>query len=211
MSCVLELLRARSWPRAAALAAMTIGVAGCSSEATRLGKSSTLRFRPTARFPRRRPPPPVESRASRFRRTALSPRPTSPPASTPACQEAAGACPPSSRQPWPQCDAIERVAGVRRSPDLSAPSRQPVGHWSSEGGTPITVAPEIRSTASRAAMACRPRAIIQANQSHPSAQHPCRPAIGDPALQPLTARRRHDGGPPAIASTHRPRPADRRP
>jgi murein DD-endopeptidase MepM/ murein hydrolase activator NlpD len=38
MSCVLELLRVRSWPRAATLALITIGVAGCSSEATRFGE-----------------------------------------------------------------------------------------------------------------------------------------------------------------------------
>src|SRR5437016_10195162 len=35
MSCVLERLRARWWPRAAVLTLMAIGVAGCSSDTTR--------------------------------------------------------------------------------------------------------------------------------------------------------------------------------
>src|SRR5262245_18882397 len=39
MSRVLEMLRARSWPRAAALTLMTIGVAACSSDASRLHDS----------------------------------------------------------------------------------------------------------------------------------------------------------------------------
>jgi murein DD-endopeptidase MepM/ murein hydrolase activator NlpD len=39
MSRVLEMLRARSWPRAAALTLMTIGVAACSSDASRFHES----------------------------------------------------------------------------------------------------------------------------------------------------------------------------
>jgi murein DD-endopeptidase MepM/ murein hydrolase activator NlpD len=39
MSRVLEMLRSRSWPRAAALTLMTIGVAACSSDASRLHES----------------------------------------------------------------------------------------------------------------------------------------------------------------------------
>ena len=39
MSRVLEMLRARSWPRAAALTLMTIGVAACSSDTSRFHES----------------------------------------------------------------------------------------------------------------------------------------------------------------------------
>jgi len=40
MFCVHELLRSRSWPRAAVLALLTLGVAACSGEATRFGDNS---------------------------------------------------------------------------------------------------------------------------------------------------------------------------
>src|SRR5882757_9582308 len=40
MFCVLEPIRSRSWPRAAVLALMAIGVAACSGEATRFGDNS---------------------------------------------------------------------------------------------------------------------------------------------------------------------------
>jgi murein DD-endopeptidase MepM/ murein hydrolase activator NlpD len=40
MSCVLELLRSRFWPRAAALALMTIGVAACSGEVSRFSEGT---------------------------------------------------------------------------------------------------------------------------------------------------------------------------
>src|SRR5260370_1375055 len=40
MFCVHEPLRSRSWPRAAVLALLTVGVAACSGEATRFGDNS---------------------------------------------------------------------------------------------------------------------------------------------------------------------------
>jgi murein DD-endopeptidase MepM/ murein hydrolase activator NlpD len=40
MSCVLELLRSRFWPRAAVLTLMSIGVAACSGEASRFGDNA---------------------------------------------------------------------------------------------------------------------------------------------------------------------------
>jgi murein DD-endopeptidase MepM/ murein hydrolase activator NlpD len=115
MSRVLEMLRARSWPRAAALTLMTIGVAACSSDTSRfhespfgLGSDTTGSVAQGA--PQGQPVGRVESRP-------LAPQAAQAQPIQPATKIAA---------------AAPATASVVRKPNAA-------GNWSWEGGKAITV------------------------------------------------------------------------
>ncbi len=127
MSCVLEMLRSRSWPPAAALALMAIGLAACSGDTTRFNDSpfASLRSAPEATGSIAQPqaaPAQVESRP--LPAQAISqPRGASGPG---------GAYGPRTSRANPP-GAPDGSGSVVRKP---APA-----NWSWDGGTAITVAP----------------------------------------------------------------------
>jgi murein DD-endopeptidase MepM/ murein hydrolase activator NlpD len=121
------LFRAR--PQTVALALIAIGAAGCSSEATRFNEN------------------PYASRASTGEVTgSVSTAPSG------RIEQSQLAPPPGASQPATAAPATGIVGGGRgmanyqpnNSPEVTgsvqAPPRQPAGHWTWEGGTPVTVA-----------------------------------------------------------------------
>ena len=145
MSRVLEMLRARSWPRAAALTLMTIGVAACSSDASRfhespfgLGSDTTGSVAQGA--PQGQPVSRVESR--------------------PLAPQAAQAQP---IQPAAKLAAATPGAGsVVRKPTAA-------GNWSWDGGKAITVGPGDTIDAIARRHGVPASVIIQANNIAPPA------------------------------------------
>jgi murein DD-endopeptidase MepM/ murein hydrolase activator NlpD len=145
MSRVLEMLRSRSWPRAAALTLMTIGVAACSSDASRfhespfgLGSDTTGSVAQGA--PQGQPVGRVESR--------------------PLAPQVAQAQP---IQPATKLAAATPAAGsVVRKPT-------PAGNWSWDGGKAITVGPGDTIDAIARRHGVPASVIIQANNIAPPA------------------------------------------
>src|SRR5262245_1042270 len=145
MSRVLEMLRARSWRRAAALTLMTIGMAACSSDASRfhespfgLGSDTTGSVAQGA--PQGQPVGRVESR--------------------PLAPQAAQAQP---IQPATKLAAATPATGsVVRKPTAA-------GNWSWEGGKAITVGPGDTIDAIARRHGVPASVIIQANNIAPPA------------------------------------------
>jgi murein DD-endopeptidase MepM/ murein hydrolase activator NlpD len=135
MSCVLERLRARCWPRVAALALTTIGVAACSGDASRFNESpfsSTPTPEATGSIAQGTPVSRVESRP-------LAPQPAQVQLSatgnpvTPAGSKSAALQGPTQAR-----------AAAANAPDASrSVVRKPASNanWSWDGGAAITVAP----------------------------------------------------------------------
>ena len=177
MSCVLELLRSRFWPRAAALALMTIGVAACSGEVSRFSES------PYA--PRSNPEttgslaPAQAAPAGRVESQPLPPQTAQ--AAPPGASSSAGISgggrglasysPAASyASPSPALSPARPSASV--APDVTGSVAAPKpasSNWSWDGGTAITVAPgdTIDSIARRYGVPAS--AIIQANNMTPPA------------------------------------------
>jgi murein DD-endopeptidase MepM/ murein hydrolase activator NlpD len=167
MFCVHEPLRSRSWPRAAVLALLTVGVAACSGEATRFGENpnrnnpestgsiSSGQAAPVGRVESRPLPqtsqlPPAQSGASAPATVAASPgiagggrglASYSPPPASGA--HATYTLPPSSTPntygPRPTTVATADVTGSVVAPK-PAPAPAPSSNWSWDGGTAVTVA-----------------------------------------------------------------------
>jgi murein DD-endopeptidase MepM/ murein hydrolase activator NlpD len=145
MSRVLQMLRARPWPRAAALTLMTIGVAACSSDASRfhespfgLGSDTTGSVAQGA--PQGQPVSRVESR--------------------PLAPQAAQAQP---IQPATKLAAATPATGsVVRKPTAA-------GNWSWDGGKAITVGPGDTIDAIARRHGVPASVIIQANNIAPPA------------------------------------------
>src|SRR6476646_4197933 len=135
MSCVLEMLRARCWPRVAALALTTIGVAACSGDASRFNESPFASASvPEATGSIAQQGAPV----SRVQSRPLAPQPAPVPLSAtgtpgaPAGSKSAVLQGPT--QARANAAAPDATRSVVRKPGAN-------GNWSWDGGTAITVAP----------------------------------------------------------------------
>ena len=135
MSCVLEMLRARCWPRVAALALTTIGVAACSGDASRFNESPFASASvPEATGSIAQQGAPV----SRVESRPLAPQPAPVPLSAtgtpgaPAGSKSAVLQGPT--QARANAAAPDATRSVVRKPGAN-------GNWSWDGGTAITVAP----------------------------------------------------------------------
>jgi murein DD-endopeptidase MepM/ murein hydrolase activator NlpD len=177
MSCVLELLGSRLWPRAAALALMTIGVAACSGEVSRFSES------PYA--PRGNPettgslPPAQAAPAGRVESQPLPPQTAQAGVGTSAPTSAgiagggrglASYSPASAHSnPSPAMSPARPNAGVASDVTGSVASKPASSNWSWDGGTAITVAQgdTVDSIARRYGVPAS--AIIQANNMTPPA------------------------------------------
>src|SRR5262245_1601867 len=148
MSCVLELLRSRFWPRAAALALMTIGVAACSGEVSRFSEGT---YAPRGNSETTGSLPPMQAApAGRVESSPLPPQTAqaAPPiASAPTSSGISGGgrglasysptTVPSSPLPSPGLRPSTSV-----SPDVTGSVSAPKpasSNWSWDGGTAITV------------------------------------------------------------------------
>jgi murein DD-endopeptidase MepM/ murein hydrolase activator NlpD len=141
MSCVVEMLRARSWPRAAALVLMTIGVAACSGETSRFndnpfasrGPESTASIPPGQAAPVGR----VESGPLPPESAQLSPQ-----AGAPAGSGTAGGGRGLASFHPSQAVASPARPSAAVAPEVTGsvtPKPAASGHWSRDGGTPVTV------------------------------------------------------------------------
>src|SRR6185312_9286900 len=135
MSCVLERLRARCWPRVAALALTTIGVAACSGDASRFNESpfsSAMTPEATGSIAQGAPAGRVESRPLAPQPSQVQLSGTGNPGASAGGKSAALQGPTQAR------------ANAAGTPDASrSVVRKPTsnGAWSWDGGTAITVAP----------------------------------------------------------------------
>jgi murein DD-endopeptidase MepM/ murein hydrolase activator NlpD len=135
MSCVLERLRARCWPRVAALALTTIGVAACSGDASRFNESpfsSALTPEATGSIAQGAPVNRVESRP-------LAPQPAQVQLSATGNPVAPGGSKSAALQ-----GPTQARAAAASAPDASrSVVRKPASNanWSWDGGAAITVAP----------------------------------------------------------------------
>src|SRR5262245_16379130 len=145
MSRVLEMLRSRSWPRAAALTLMTIGVAACSSDASRLHESPFGLGGDTTGSVAQGVPPgqPVGRVESR----PLAPQAAQAQPIQPASKVAA---------------AAPAATSVVRKPNAA-------GNWSWDGGKAITVGPGDTIDAIALRHGVPASVIIQANNITPPA------------------------------------------
>jgi murein DD-endopeptidase MepM/ murein hydrolase activator NlpD len=178
MSCVLELLRSRFWPRAAALTLMTIGVAACSGEVSRFSEGT---YAPRGNPETTGSLPPVQAApAGRVESQPLPPQTAqaAPPiASAPTSSGISGGgrglasysptTVPSSPLPSPGLRPSTSVA-----PDVTGSVSAPKpasSNWSWDGGTAITVVQgdTIDGIARRYGVPAS--AIIQANNLTPPA------------------------------------------
>ncbi len=140
MSCVLELRRARSWPRAATLALLTIGVAGCSSELTRFGEYP---YSPSTAEATGSIPPAQAAPTGR-----VESRPLPPYAAQPAAYSRQHRFRRIRRRPghillYPGSPWNTGRANASPGPEITGsvnPQAATHGHWSRDGGTPMTVA-----------------------------------------------------------------------
>ena len=136
MSCVLERLRARCWPRVAALALTTIGVAACSGDASRFNESpfsSAMAPEATGSIAQGAPVSRVESRP-------LAPQPSQVQLSATGNPGAPAGSKSAALQGPTQARA--NAAGVAADASRSVVRKPaPNGNWSWDGGTAITVAP----------------------------------------------------------------------
>ena len=197
MSCVVELLRSRLWPRAAALALMTIGVAACSGEVVAIQRQSV-------RLPR-------QSRNDRRRSRRRKPRPSAGWRARPLPPQTAQAAPPQSRARRRR--ARRGIAGGGRGMASYTPT-------STRPGPPSSPRPAQRlrprsPDRCSGAQACADRPLElgrrhphhrragrhrrhhraplwraglrhhPGQQPHRAGDHPSRPATGHPALQPI--------------------------
>src|SRR4051812_46213559 len=198
MSCVVELLRSWSHPRAIVLTAIALGTAGCSSETLRFNdnpfSSQSAPSEATGSVPARTAP------VGRVESNALPP-PAATAAATPAPQyeTAGGGRGIASYHPAPSSGP--EVTGSVQSPPPPARAPAPASQWSWDGGTAVTVGrgETVDSIARRHGV---PRAaILQANNlSAGQAIHPGQrlviPRHNQAAAQPA--------GRPVIAATAKP-------
>jgi murein DD-endopeptidase MepM/ murein hydrolase activator NlpD len=174
MSCVLELLRSRFWPRAAALALMTIGVAACSGEVSRFSEGT---YAPRGNPETTGTLPPVQAApAGRVESQPLPPQAAAPgaPSSTGISGGGRGLAsysPAASyASPSPGLSPARPSASV--APDVTGSVTAPKpasSNWSWDGGTAITVAQgdTIDGIARRYGVPAS--AIMQANNMTPPA------------------------------------------
>ncbi len=176
MSCVLRLLRARPWSRAAVTALVAIGAAGCSSNSSR--------FSDNPLFPSGSPE--VTGSISPTHPATIG-RVESRPLPQPATSETAnvgvsgGGRGMGSYSPPSESTTADRPGSVASKPAAS-------GHWTWDGGTPVTVAQNenVETIARRYGVPAS--AIIQANGLTAAATVQSWPAVGDPALQSVADR-----------------------
>ena len=196
MSCVVELLRSRSWPRAVALAAdryrrRRLQLRNDVASTTIHSRRKARRARSPARC-RRRPRRSAASSRARCRR-----RPRAAPATVRRThserQAGAGAWPPTSPRHRPRPKSPARCS--RRRPPASAPRRQ----WSWDGGTAVTVGSGETVDVIARRYGVPASAIMQANNSRAGrAIHPgqrlviprYKQAAAPAVAQPAVARRR---------------------
>jgi murein DD-endopeptidase MepM/ murein hydrolase activator NlpD len=147
MSCGLEMLRSRYWPRAAALALMAIGVAACSSDASRFNEGP---------FAANSHP---EATGSIAQGQATTGRVESQPLPTQAAQA------------QPVHSVATRVAAAGPAGGTGSVVRKPASgaNWSWDGGKAITVGPGDTIDAIARRHGVPASAIIQANNLAPPA------------------------------------------
>ena len=141
MSCVVELLRSWSHPRAIVLTAIAIGTAGCSSETLRFNdnpfSSQSAPSEVTGSVPARTAP------LGRVESNALPPPAASRPVTTataapaPHYETAGGGRGLASYHPAPSSGP--EVTGSVQSPPPPARAPAPASQWSWDGGTAVTV------------------------------------------------------------------------
>ncbi|MGZ3329486.1 MAG: LysM peptidoglycan-binding domain-containing protein, partial [Xanthobacteraceae bacterium] len=183
MSCVLEMLRARCWPRVAALALTTIGVAACSGDASRFNESPFA----SASFP--------EATGSIAQQGA----PVSRVESRPLAPQPAPGVPVGSKSAVLQGPTQARANAA--APDATrSVVRKPAanGNWSWDGGTAITVAPGETVDAIARRYGVPASVIMQANNI-------ASPAIIYPGQRLVIPR--YGQSPEAIAAAPATRPA----
>jgi murein DD-endopeptidase MepM/ murein hydrolase activator NlpD len=181
MSRVIELSRSRLWPRAAALTLLTIGVAACSGESTRFS-DNPYRGNPeaTGSIPQGQTAP-----VGRVDSRPLPPQSAQAQPAYPAGGGTAGggrglasytpgagsAHPPSATAARPMPPATTEVTGSVAPAQRPAPAAS--GHWTWDGGTPMTVVQgdTVDSIARRYGVPAS--AIIQSNNlTMPPTVHP---------------------------------------
>ena len=200
MSCVVELLRSWSHPRAIVLTAIAIGTAGCSSETLRFNdnpfSSQSAPSEVTGSVPARTAP------VGRVESNALPPPAASRPVTTataapaPNYETAGGGRGLASYHPAPSSGP--EVTGSVQSPPPPARAPAPASQWSWDGGTAVTVGrgETVDSIAHRHGV---PRAaILQANNLSagqaiypgqrlviPRYNQAAAPAVAQPAVRPV--------------------------
>ena len=185
MSCVVELLRSWSHPRAIVLTAIAIGTAGCSAETLRFNdnpfSSQSAPSEVTGSVPARTAP------VGRVESNALPPPAASRPVTTataapaPHYETAGGGRGLASYHPAPSSGP--EVTGSVQSPPPPARAPAPASQWSWDGGTAVTVGrgETVDSIAHRHGVPACGNPAGQQPQRRPSDLS--RPAPGDPALQ----------------------------
>jgi murein DD-endopeptidase MepM/ murein hydrolase activator NlpD len=131
MSCVLEMLRARCWPRVAALALTTISVAACSGDASRFNESPFS----SASIPEATGSIAQGAPASRVESRPLAPQP----AQLSGTAGASGGSKSAVLQGPTQARA--NAAGAPEAARSVVRKPAPNANWSWDGGTAVTVAP----------------------------------------------------------------------
>src|SRR5262245_21766341 len=158
---LVEVLRPWSWPRAAALTLTAIGIAGCSAESLRFNDNPNARVETTASIPPAQPTP-----TGRVESSPLPPAGTGAPATVATGTGASGGgrgmasyTPGNNPGHGPASDVTGSVAAAKPGAG---------GHWSREGGTPVTVAPgeTVESISRRHGVPAS--AIVQANNLSPA-------------------------------------------
>jgi murein DD-endopeptidase MepM/ murein hydrolase activator NlpD len=172
MSCVLELLRSRFWPRAAALALMTIGVAACSGEVSRFSEGT---YAPRGNSDTTGSVPPAQvAPAGRVESQPLPPQAASPGAPSSAGISGGGrglaSYSPAASYSSPAPSPARPSASV--APDVTGSVAAPKpasSNWSWDGGTAITVVQGDTIDGIARRYGVPPSAIIQANNMTPPA------------------------------------------
>ncbi|MFL6798980.1 MAG: peptidoglycan DD-metalloendopeptidase family protein [Xanthobacteraceae bacterium] len=160
MSRVTELRRVWCWPRAAALTLMTISVAACSNESSRFNDDP---FRPSSEATgsvgqaQAVPTGAVEARPLPPQAAAVQPLP-------PTTGTAGGGRGIASYTPNPSPARLRPAGNAEVTGSLvAAPKPGPSGHWTWDGGTPVTVANGDTVDAIARRYGVPGSAIIQAN------------------------------------------------
>ena len=210
MSCVLELLRSRSWPRAAVLALMTIGVAGCSGEVSRFTEGTYApRNETTGSIPPAQTAPAGRVESSPLPPQAAPPDPSRAPPQAPASQAAAGALPPIVRPRLPRASPAQaRARRVRARHSLPtsrdrwrrrSPRRAPIGAGTAAPRLPLRRATP--SIPSRGATACR--RLPSSNPTTLPHRGPFAPASNWSSRATATRRSRARRHPRSVRSSRR--------
>jgi murein DD-endopeptidase MepM/ murein hydrolase activator NlpD len=141
MHSVVELLRARPWPRAAVLVLMTVGVAACSADSTRFNDNqyaanpyATANPNETTGAVAAAPGGRIESRP--LTTAVRQPHGT---AVSGTAGGGHGMASYNPANPAPQTRVASRPA-PEITGTVAAPRHSPAGHWTWDGGTPVTVA-----------------------------------------------------------------------